>query len=226
MTQKILVWDIPTRLFHWLFALTFLVSFASAESEKFRLLHITSGYIFVAMLLVRLLWGLVGTRYARFTSFVRGPSAVMAYVKHEFLHRPENPIHTPIHRPIHTPGHNPLGAIAIVLMLFLGLVIGFTGGLNDFATMGFSWLHFWTESMSERATELHEGAGNLMMLVVLGHWCGVAWGRYRYGKGFIRAMITGYQDGDAKNAISRAYPLVGVLMLILAAYIVWLLCLS
>ena len=81
ITTKIKVWDAPVRVFHWLMVLSFAGAYLSAESERWRLLHVTLGYTFGGLVAFRLVWGLVGTRYARFANFVRGPQAVLTYLR-------------------------------------------------------------------------------------------------------------------------------------------------
>ena len=80
-STRILVWDVPTRLFHWLLVLSFVVAYLTSESERWQLWHVTAGYTFGALLVFRLLWGFVGSRYARFSQFVRGPRQVLAYLR-------------------------------------------------------------------------------------------------------------------------------------------------
>ena len=109
---KILVWDAPVRTFHWLLVGSFFGSYLTAESETWRLLHVTLGYTLGGLIAFRLVWGVLGTRYARFGSFVRSPSAVGRYLKTMVAGRPERYI-----------GHNPAGGVAIVLLLLLGDVL-------------------------------------------------------------------------------------------------------
>ena len=78
--QKILVWDWPVRIGHWLMAAGFALAWLTAESESLRLVHVLAGATVVAIAAFRLLWGLVGTRHARFADFVHGPRAVAAYL--------------------------------------------------------------------------------------------------------------------------------------------------
>ena len=80
MSNKILVWDFPTRTFHWLLALSFVGAFITGDSERYRDIHLLLGYILLALIGFRLIWGVVGTRYARFNSFWFKPSAVIQYV--------------------------------------------------------------------------------------------------------------------------------------------------
>lgn len=76
--QKILVWDWPVRLGHWLMAIGFGVAWLTADSESFRLVHVVAGATVAGVASFRLAWGLVGSRYARFGDFLRGPGAVKA----------------------------------------------------------------------------------------------------------------------------------------------------
>ena len=72
--SRVLVWDLPVRIFHWLLALSFAGAFLTAESERWRLVHVTLGYTVAGLVVFRLLWGVLGSRHARFSSFVRGRS--------------------------------------------------------------------------------------------------------------------------------------------------------
>src|SRR6478672_9751097 len=106
--RKVLVWDAPVRVFHWLMVASFAGAYVTAESERWRLVHVTLGYTLAGLVAFRLLWGLVGTRHARFAAFVRGPAAVASYLRSLLRNAPE-----------HHAGHNPAGALAIVAMLLL-----------------------------------------------------------------------------------------------------------
>jgi len=75
--DRVRVWDLPVRLFHWLFALSFLGAFVTAESERLRDVHVVLGYTMLALIAFRLLWALVGSRYARLSSFAYGPREVL-----------------------------------------------------------------------------------------------------------------------------------------------------
>lgn len=100
---RTLVWDAPVRVFHWLLAISFAVAYLSAESERWGLVHVTAGYTMAGLVAFRVVWGLVGTRHARFTDFVRGPRAVLGYLRSLVTGRPQ-----------HHAGHNPAGALAII----------------------------------------------------------------------------------------------------------------
>jgi len=116
MIQRILVWDIPTRVFHWLLVLSFAGAYLTAESERYRDIHVVLGYTLLGLIAFRLLWGFFGTRYAQFRSFLFKPDEIVAYALSLFKGKPA-----------HYIGHNPLGSLAIWLLLGLGILTGATG---------------------------------------------------------------------------------------------------
>jgi cytochrome b len=178
LKTKILVWDAPVRVFHWLMVLSFFGAYLTAESERWRLVHVTLGYTMGGLVAFRIIWGLMGTRYARFSNFIRGPAAVMQYVKSLLKGQPE-----------HTIGHNPAGAVAIVFLMLLSVVIVATG-----------WAIFNEIGMSI-LSELHEVASNLMLLVVGVHVAGVAVSSWLHRENLVRAMVTGQKEGEPVDSI-------------------------
>lgn len=192
MLQRVLVWDVPTRVFHWSLVLSFAGAYLTAETERYRDVHLALGYVFLGLIAFRLLWGVVGTTYARFGSFWFGLGQVKAYLRALLSKHPQ-----------HYLGHNPAGAIAIFVLLGLGLVIGISGlGLD---------LAWGDEDLWE---ELHEIAANLMLLVVLVHIAGVLVSSHLHQENLVRAMLTGFKQGEPAAAISRRYAGLGLLMVI------------
>jgi cytochrome b len=194
--EKILVWDLPTRLFHWLLAGTFAGAWLTADSERWIDVHVTLGYTFAGLIAFRLLWGLVGTRYARFSSFVRGPSAVLAYLRSLVTLRPQ-----------HYVGHNPAGGWAVLALLALGIVTALAGFLtyNDY---GGHWLE-----------ELHEGAASAMLALVFFHIAAVVVSSLLHKENLVRAMITGLKRGARSQAIRRPqWIAAGALLLAVAGF--------
>lgn len=194
---KILVWDAPVRAFHWLLVISFVGAYLSAESETWRLLHVTLGYTMGGLIGFRLVWGVLGTRYARFGSFVRGPSAVRSYVKGLVAGRPA-----------HFIGHNPAGALAIVLLLLLGAAIVASG------------YAVYNEIGGELLGELHEVVGNAMLVVVGVHMVGVAAASYLHRENLPRAMVTGFKQAKPSEGIAHAWWSVA-LALVLAFAAFW-----
>jgi cytochrome b len=185
--NRILVWDLPTRAFHWLMALSFAGAYVTAESEKWRDIHVMLGYTLLGLIAFRLVWGLVGTRYARFASFLYGPRAVVAYLKSLLSVEPQ-----------HYLGHNPAGSWAIWLILLLGVATGVSG----YAVYG--------DIGGELFEELHEGVSNAMLAVVLVHIAGVIFSSILHGENLARSMVTGYKIGPAVEGIRRGHWLLGL----------------
>jgi cytochrome b len=198
-TTKILVWDAPTRLFHWLMVLSFAGAYITSEGERWRLVHVTLGYTMGGLLAFRIVWGLMGTRYARFSSFVRGPRAVMAYMRSLRDQSPQ-----------HFVGHNPAGAVAIVLLIVTGTVI-VASGWATYNEVGGEWL-----------SELHELAGNAMLFIVGVHIAGVAVATYLHRENLARSMVTGTKLGRPDQGVQAAWWAVAFAMALCVLLFWWL----
>jgi len=75
------IWDLPVRIVHWLLVVCFTGAYLTADSESWRLVHITLGYTMGGLIVFRIVWGLIGSRYARFAEFIKGPTAIISYLK-------------------------------------------------------------------------------------------------------------------------------------------------
>ena len=190
MTQRILVWDLPTRIFHWALVLSFAFAFITGESERWRDIHVLLGYTVTGLIAFRLVWGFIGTRYSRFAEFVRSPAHVIRYLAQLLRGHAEYPV-----------GHNPAGAVAILLLLLLGIANG-VSGWAAYEEIGGDWLEEW-----------HELTANAMLAVVFAHIAGVLVSSYQQRENLIVAMITGKKRGAAHQAISSSYPLIALLLL-------------
>jgi len=189
--QRVLVWDAPVRVFHGLMVLSFAGAWLTAESERWRLVHVTLGYTMAGLVAFRIVWGLVGTRHARFASFVRGPAAVAAYLRD--LRRG---------RPSQHAGHNPAGALAIVALLGLAGVVT-AAGWGSYTDVGGEWLK-----------ELHEGAAVAMLGLVGIHIAGVLVASWLHRGNLIGAMLTGRKPAHPDEAVRSAWRSVAALMLV------------
>ena len=187
--QRILVWDLPTRIFHWSIALCFAGAWLTSESERQQLLHFLFGYSLFGLIAFRLVWGLVGTRYARFAQFVRGPGAVLHYLRALWQRRAEGGV-----------GHNPAGAVAIVLLLALGLGTALTGWLMASGRAG------------DALEEVHEALATAMLVLVGVHVLGVIVSSVLHRKNLVRAMVTGYQPGLPAQGIRSGAVAVGLVL--------------
>ncbi|HYR05080.1 MAG TPA: cytochrome b/b6 domain-containing protein [Gallionella sp.] len=190
MSQRILVWDVPTRVFHWLLVLSFTGAYLTAESELYRDIHVVLGYTLLGLLAFRLLWGFSGTRYARFRSFLFKPGEVVAYVLSLLKGKPA-----------HYVGHNPAGSVAIWLLLGLGILSGATG-VMAFQSIG-----------GDVVEELHEFVSNTMLIMVFIHIAGVVVGSVLHRENLVRAMITGFKSAEPDEGIQHSYLWLGAIIL-------------
>ncbi len=112
--QSVKVWDPVVRIFHWSLVILFFVALATAEEAEG--VHVAAGYMIIGLVILRVIWGFIGPRHARFTDFVRGPRKVLGYLKG-----------LANGRPTYFEGHNPAGGAMIVAILVTLLFVGFTG---------------------------------------------------------------------------------------------------
>ena len=189
--RSILVWDVPTRVFHWLLVLSFTGAYLTAESELDRDIHVVLGYTLLGLLVFRLLWGFFGTRYARFRSFLFKPGEIVAYSLSLLKGKPA-----------HYIGHNPLGSVSVWLLLGLGLLSAVSGVLT-FQDIGGDMLE-----------EMHEFVSDAMLAVVLIHIAGVVVSSLLHRENLVRAMVTGFKYAEPEQGIRRSYLWLGVIMLV------------
>lgn len=172
------VWDLPTRLFHWTLAALIGFSWWSAEEEQLDW-HMWSGYAVMALLLFRLLWGLVGSSTARFANFVRGPSAVLAYLRDSSGWR--------------AIGHTPLGALSALALLGLSLLQVVTGLFNadDDGLVEGPLAPLVSYDAADFAHDAHELLFNVLLVFIGLHVAAIVFYRLVRGKKLLGAMITG-----------------------------------
>lgn len=191
---SVLVWDLPTRVFHWVLAASFVGAFATADSERLRDVHVILGYTMLGLVAFRLLWGVIGTRYARFSSFAFGPRSVLAYLKSLITRSPQ-----------HHVGHNPAGSWAIYALLALTLIAGATG-YATYNDIGGGWME-----------EAHEVAANALLAVVAVHIAGVIVSSFLHRENLARAMVTGTKAGNPGDGIRFRHRIVAAALLLAVA---------
>jgi cytochrome b/nitrate/TMAO reductase-like tetraheme cytochrome c subunit len=202
--QRTLIWDLPTRLFHWALAASFGVAYLTSEGDRWRSLHVFFGYLLLALVAFRLIWGFTGSYYARFASFWFSPKEALNYLK-QVLARTA---------PRHV-GHNPTGSIAIYILLTLAVVVSVTGvltlGGDEQQGIAAGWFTF---SQIKLMKSFHELAANGMLLVVLGHIAGVVVESLLHKENLARSMVTGFKMAGPGTAQAKNSNLVAGLMLV------------
>lgn len=179
---EIKVWDPLVRLFHWTLVAAFFIAYITEEDLLD--LHVYAGYTVLGLILVRLLWGVVGTRHARFSDFIYSPAHIRGFLKDTLALRARRYI-----------GHNPAGGAMIILMLLSLLFTTLTGlaiyGAEEQAGPLAGWFtgisHFWEEVLEGA----HEFFANFTLFLVVVHVAGVVIESLIHHENLARAMITG-----------------------------------
>jgi cytochrome b len=185
---RVAIWDLPTRLFHWLVAGLIGLSWWAAEYH-YADVHIWSGIAVLTLLIFRVLWGFFGSSTARFASFVKGPKAVFGYLQGSW-------------RGI---GHNPLGALSVIALLTL---VGAQVGLGLFASdedglMQGPLARLISFDAQERVRDLHEALFDVLLALIAVHVAAIVFYRLR-GKRLLTPMITG--NGEAQPGVAPMKP--------------------
>lgn len=213
MKQKVYVWDPIIRLFHWILVASFTVAYFTGDDES--LVHIYAGYIVLGLIAVRLLWGLVGSKHARFSDFVRSPVQALVYLKGLVGGGVKNYV-----------GHNP-AAGWMVIALLVSLLATTVSGLQVYGLEGHGPL---AQTVAERKLapeagggtgvvrmsaehedeageedgeefweEVHEFFANFTVFLIALHLLGVALSSYRHRQNLVRAMVTGYKEEETAS---------------------------
>ena len=164
------VWDIAVRLFHWSLVIAFALAWVSAE--EWDRAHELIGYFIGGLVGFRIIWGIIGSKYARFSDFIYRPSTV-----HEYLH---DSLARKAKRYL---GHNPLGG-AMVIALILSLIGVTATGIA--MTSNTFWGVEWME-------ELHEATANITLALIALHVAGVVFASFEHKENLVKAMMTGFK---------------------------------
>jgi cytochrome b len=179
--NEVRVWDPFVRIFHWSLVLTFTVAYATGEDLEF--LHNNVGYVVLVLVLLRIFWGFIGTRHARFRDFVYPPAEVKGFLQDTFRKCAQRYL-----------GHNPAGGAMVVVMLLSLIITTVTGiafyGIEDGAgpLVMLAGSPGWAREMLEEA---HEFFANMMVLLVFVHIIGVIVESRLHDENLVKAMFNG-----------------------------------
>ena len=192
--QTIRVWDLPTRLFHWLLAAAVVGLVITANiGGNWMNWHLRLGYAVLALLLFRVVWGFVGGHWSRFGNFLYPPSALVAYVRGTA-------------KPEHRVGHTPLGALSVFTLLLVLMAQVGTGLMSDDEIAFFGPLvRFVSADTVSAATSYHKNIGKFIViaLVVL-HVAAILFYKWVKKEGLVRPMVLGDKQVDAGVVVPRA----------------------
>lgn len=200
------VYDLPTRIFHGLFAASFLIAFSIAntvddDGAGFSY-HMIAGLVMCFTVLWRILWGIIGSQHARFSDFSLKPNELISYLKRAVSGK------TPL-----WAGHNPASSWAAVTMMVLALGLGLTGYLMVSGNSG------------DSLEDIHELMANAFIIVVLAHIAGIAIHSLKHKDSIGKSIVTGYKQQLPENTLTvKSHTVTGVIMLALtlgfASYLV------
>ena len=197
--QLILVWDMPVRVFHWLLVICFAGAWLTSESERLQMIHYAFGYSACLLNLIRLVWGLIGTRYARFSQFLKSPKVVLEH----FLAMLRG-------HPHHDVGHNPAGGLVMFALMLLILLIGLTGYLSV------------KEFLGNFMSEAHEAVASLALAVVILHVAAAIVMSLLERQNLVKSMVNGKKLGMPEQGIRYPQYLLGMVLLFVSLYFFYL----
>ncbi|KAA5612498.1 hydrogenase [Rhodovastum atsumiense] len=211
------VWDLPIRLFHWLIVLLVLLSYVSVQASWMGL-HLISGYLVLALLIFRLVWGFVGSETARFRAFLTSPAKGLQHLAKFREQTPDTQI-----------GHNAAGGWVVLVMLALLGIQVVSGLFNteeygaDYAAAG-PLVKYVGEGVTKVAGFIHGATFNLLLLVIILHVAAVLAYKVLKKHDLVRPMITGIKRLPAATRQPRmASPILAAAIFVVAGIAVWLL---
>jgi cytochrome b len=186
--KKIRVWDLPIRLFHWILVLLIAISIITQQIGGNAMdWHFRSGYAVLALIAFRLIWGLVGTRYARFSNFIHGPSTIAAYSRGASDGSGEK-----------YHGHNPVGSLSVFALLGVILVQAVSGlfANDDIASEG-PLVKFISKDLSDKFTWFHTEVSASVIYFLIGlHIAAIVYYYFSKKQNLVKPMITGDKEID------------------------------
>jgi cytochrome b len=215
MAYRVRVWDLPTRLFHWLLAACVTGSLVSGYVGGGAIdWHARFGYALLALLLFRLVWGFVGGHWSRFASFLHSPRTVAAYLRGRA-------------HPDHLVGHNPLGAGSVLAILLVLLAQVATGLVNDDEISFQGPLYgFVSSGVASAAHTFHAWGQWVVIALVVLHLAAIAWYALRKGQNLVRPMVLGDKELASPAAASRddavSRVLAAVVLALCAGLVLWI----
>jgi cytochrome b len=213
--ERRLVWDLPLRLFHWLLVLSIVASYVTAKiGFETMPYHMYLGYWTIGLILFRIVWGFVGPKHARFSSFLAGPAGIWRYAKG-----------LAAGTMIQSAGHNPLGGLSVILLLAL---VGFQAGTGLFATDDIVWTGPYngavSSAMAQRLTAWHHMNFNFILAAVALHIMAIAFYFLVKKQNLVGAMVHGKKPASyvpAHEAIERSEIVKALIVIVISAGLVY-----
>ncbi|MFK5915145.1 MAG: cytochrome b/b6 domain-containing protein [Woeseiaceae bacterium] len=189
-TKSVKVWDLFIRFFHWTLVLSFFIAYIT--EEDFLEIHSYAGYIVLALILLRIIWGLVGTRHARFSDFTYSLKTIKTFIADTFQLRAKRYL-----------GHNPAGGAMVLLMIISLLITTVTGlavyGIEEQAGPLSSWFTQQDSFWGDVFEETHEFFANFTLLLIFIHVAGVIIESFIHKENLVKSMLDGKKRSDTHS---------------------------
>ncbi|MEJ2309860.1 MAG: cytochrome b/b6 domain-containing protein [Gammaproteobacteria bacterium] len=182
VSERVKVWDPLVRIFHWALVLSFFVAYFT--EDELMTPHLWAGYLITALLAIRIVWGFIGTRHARFNDFVYSPGVIIDYIRKMFSRSERRYV-----------GHNPAGG-AMVVLIMLSLLNTVISGIALYGNTDLAGPMagiFQGELSADILEEIHEFFANFTLILAGLHVAGVIWSSRLHGENLVKAMLTGFK---------------------------------
>ena len=220
MTNKLLVWDLPVRLFHWLLVISLFSAWYTSDGERGLIeYHLQIGYFILGLITFRIVWGVFGTKYARFSQFIPNKQDLIYYLQNFKQEKNYSAV-----------GHNPLGGLMVVLMMALILSQAVSGlFMNDDVFTTGPYYESVSKSIQNYMSFIHRRFFDLIIVVSTLHISAIVYYLIAKKINLIVPMITGYKS-SANNkdiGINSSKMLLAITIIILiVVFLYWLLVLN
>jgi cytochrome b len=214
MKNKILIWDLPVRLFHWLLVASIGYTWYSVEIMENMNHHFIAGYCVLTLVLFRIVWGFIGTYYAKFTTFIFPPSEIIAYFKGLSGKAGKSYL-----------GHNPVGGLSVFAMLFI-ILIQVSTGLFSTDDYYFGPLYgLVSDATAATITEIHHFNFDIITILVALHILAIVFYRIVKKERLVSAMFTGEKQvsEESKKSITHSKLILAAIIISVCAAGVYLL---
>jgi cytochrome b len=185
--QGVRTWDLLIRLFHWTLVAAFFTAYLT--EDDWMSLHVLAGYTVLGLVLFRFVWGVIGTRHARFTDFICSPASTLAYLKDIIAFRARRYL-----------GHNPAGGAMVIALLFSLTATAISGlalyGYEEFSGPLAGLMGNTPEWLGDSLEDVHEFFANFTLMLVLLHVAGVVIASLQHGENLLRSMFTGIKQKE------------------------------
>lgn len=215
--KRILVWDLPVRLFHWILVFCLIGSWYTSEGDRGLIdIHMLFGYTILSLVLFRIVWGIIGTKHAKFTEFVPNKKELKSYIKNN-----DKPY----------LGHNPIGSLMVLFILLLLLMQTISGlFMTDDVFTNAPYFDSVSKSTQKLMSQIHHTIFDIIVIVSTLHICAITYYLVFKKQNLISAMFTGkkwVESNFISSAIAHSKLITAiVLLLVVCAFVYWLVVLN